>query len=104
MANKFRSTVIHSLGYYKKLILCVGQGLEDGLTHKEIVAQLNARDIPSTVGKPFTVGSLAQMLNGFRNPDAFPTNAYRAMLQLFFEGEISKAQCLPLLTKRAGTL
>lgn len=104
MTNRYATTTLHSLDYYKRLILCVGKCLSVGAKNKAIVDELNNEGILSATGLPFTVERVKQLLKGFRKRLDGPSTAYRAMLELHFQGALTKVQCLPLLNVRAGTM
>jgi hypothetical protein len=103
MPARFATKTFHSLAYYKRLLLKLAEGLDAGLTNREIADDLNKAEIQSPTGKAFSVDSLKQMLKGLRNPLDYPSNLHRAMLQLHFDGELTKVQCVPLISVRPGT-
>ena len=104
MNYRYATSTLHSLDYYKRLILCVGKCLSTGAKHKTIADELNSEGILSPTGQPSTVERVKQLLKGFRKRLDGPSNAYKAMLELHFQGALTKVQCLPLVNVRAGTM
>lgn len=103
MASRYATHVFHSLIYYKKLLLALRGLLVRGLSHKAIAAVLNARGLKSPTGQAFDAPIVKSLLWGLRNPLESRSNLHRAMTHLFFNGELTREQCMPLITMRAGT-
>jgi hypothetical protein len=88
----------HSPAYYKRLVLALSQSIQNGFSHREISAFLNAAKILTPTGKLFSTKTVANTLKSFRTPLEIPSLAYQAMMKMIFDRELTKSQCLPLLS------
>ncbi len=98
MPARLATYTIHSLTYYKSLLLTLAKCLVAGFTHKEIAHHLNGVGILSPTGRHFTAEIVKNTLASLRKPLRFPSIAYQAMMKLIFDRELTKEQCLPLLS------
>ena len=104
MITRYATSTFHSLEYYKRLLLCIAKCLTRGAKHRHIVEELNREGIHSPVGTPFNIEALKRILKSLRNPTDYPSKTQHAMLQLYFDGGLTKAECIPLTHLRAGTM
>jgi hypothetical protein len=102
MSNLYATHTHHSHTYYKRLILALSQSVENGFSHREIAAFLNAAKILSPTGKIFTTKTVANTLKSFRTPLEISSLAYQAMMTMLFKRELTNGQCLPLLSPASG--
>lgn len=98
MSNLYATHTHHSLAYYKRLVLALSQSIQNGFSHRDIAAFLNAAKIPTPTGKDFSTKTVANTLKSLRTPAEIPSLAYQAMMTMIFGRELTKHQCLPLLS------
>lgn len=103
MARRFATHTIHSFSYYKRLLLALRRHLLAGHSHRQIAEALNFEGIASPAGLAFDGNMVKALLWGIRNPFESRSGLHRAMTHLHFEGELTREQCMPLVSMRAGT-
>nr|WP_315428110.1 hypothetical protein [uncultured Albidiferax sp.] len=96
----YHTSIQHSDIYYLRVIQGLLSGLKDGLSDKDMAAHLNRHGLLSATGRPWTVTAGIQALSKLRHSRKTSSHLHTAMLRLCFDGVLSKAQVLPLLTPR----
>lgn len=100
MTHNYDTRQRHSDTYYLQVIQGLLTGLKAGLSDKGMASHLNERGVLSATGKPWTVTAVVQALFKLRHFRETGSYLHTAMLQLCFDGVLTKAQVLPLLEPR----
>lgn len=101
MSNRIPNGKLASLADYKIFFIELAKGLLAGKTHREIATHLNQQGIATSTGIAFNANGIDQILWRLRNPFKSRSSMYRAMTELFFQGELDSDVCLSLVSMRA---
>ena len=90
----------HTDSYYLATIEALLAGVNAGLNDKSIALQLNGHGMLSATGAPWTAMAVQQALHKLRHSREKSSHLHSAMLQMHWDGLLTKAQVLPLLQPR----
>lgn len=90
----------HSDSYYLTQIEGLLAGLNAGLKDRDIATHMNDQGLLSATGAPWTQPAVAMALFKLRHSREKSSHLHNAMLQLHWDGLLTRAQCLPLLEPR----
>lgn len=90
----------HSDTYYLETIKGLLSGLKANLKDKDIAVHMNSLNLLSATGAAWTTPAVAMALLKLRFFRQKSSHLHNALLQLHFDGLLSKAECLPLLQPR----
>lgn len=91
---KFPRNCVHSLEYYKSVLLVLIDGLTAGHRQITIANTLNDAGILSSTGEDWSTDMVKSVLKRLRQKTG---PHYKAMLELCFSGSMNQEQCKPLL-------
>lgn len=90
----------HTDSYYLAVVEGLLSGLNAGLNDKGIAAAMNEQGLLSATGATWTTTAVVQALHKLRHSRAKSSHLHNALLQLYWDGLLTKAQCLPLFQAR----
>lgn len=90
----------HTDHYYLSVIEGLLSGLKAGLKDRDVATHLNDLGLLSATGAAWTQPAVAMALFKLRHSRDKSSHLHNAMLQLSFDGLLTKAQVLPLLQPR----
>ena len=96
----YNSRTKHQPSFYLSTIEGLLSGIKAGLSDAEIAAHLNSLGLKSPMGKPWTTTATVQALFKLRHYREVASRLHSALLQLTYDGLLTKAQCLPLFANR----
>lgn len=96
----FNPATKHSDSYYLAVLRALAEGVENGLTDRELAEFMNERGILSPVGKPWTSTAVSQALSKLRNYRDKPSRLHQAFLQLVVDGYLKPSDMLALFRQR----
>lgn len=91
----------HQPSFYLSTIEGLLSGIKAGLNDASIADHMNSLGLKSAMGKPWTPAAAQQALFKLRHYAETPSRLHAALLQLTYDGLLSKAQCLPLFASRS---
>ena len=100
MTQQYDVRCRHSDQYYLTQIEGLLAGLNAGLNDKAIAADMNERGLLSATGAAWTTPAVAMALFKLRHSRQKSSHLHNAMLQLHWDGLLTKVQCWPLLQPR----
>jgi len=96
----YNSRTKHQPSFYLATIEGLLSGIKAGLSDAEIATHLNGLGLKSPMGKPWTTVATVQALFKLRHYREVASRLHSALLQLTYDGLLTKAQCLPLFAQR----
>lgn len=102
-SRAFPTTVTHTLGYYKRVLLALIDGLNKNLTHTDIAAMLNRQGLLTPTGLKFKSQIVKEVLKKIRLNKEYSSRFHNKLLQLIVAGEISIASAM-ILFKQTGVM
>ena len=96
----YNSRTKHQPSFYLSTIEGLLSGVKAGLTDSEIAVHLNSLGLKSPMGAPWTTAAASQALFKLRHYREVASRLHSALLQLTYDGLLTKAQCLPLFAQR----
>lgn len=90
--------------YFLRVLHEIAMSIVAGFKDREVADHLNALGLKSATGAPFNANTVRQWLKGLRNPQRYPSAAYKALCRLHKAGRLKAVQCRALLLKRYGEL
>lgn len=100
MTQQYDVRCRHSDSWYLAVLQGLLSGLKAGLKDRAIAMHLNDLGLLSATGAAWTQPAVAMALFKLRHCREKSSHLYSAMLQLHWDGLLTKAQCLPLLQLR----
>lgn len=97
----YNSKTKHQPSFYLSTIEGLLSGIKAGLNDSEIADHMNALGLKSPMGQPWTTTAVVQALFKLRHYREVASRLHSALLQLTYDGLLTKAQCLPLFASRS---
>lgn len=90
----------HSTSFYHLTLLTLIEGLNQKLADREIAALLTSRGMLSPAGRTWTPTAVTQALYKVRNYRTVKSKMHSALLQLVFDGILTKPEVQILFAQR----
>jgi hypothetical protein len=100
--EKYSRKTVHSLAYYKSVLLILIAGLTAFQTHQQIAERLNNAVLLTPTGKPWTASIVKESLKKLRLHRDYPNKLHHALLELIYAGELTVKQTLILFQHRSA--
>lgn len=98
MTQRYHPRTNHSVTYYQYVLLGLHDAVVAGQTHQQIADSLNAGNLLSPYGKPWTAVAVRKALWKLRNSHSEPSLLHAALMKLVFWQIIAREKALTLLT------
>lgn len=96
----YNSKTKHQPSFYLSTIEGLLSGIKAGLSDAEIANHMNGLGLKSPMGHSWTTTAVVQALFKMRHYREVASRLHSALLQLTYDGLLTKAQCLPLFASR----
>ncbi|KJK23291.1 hypothetical protein UB46_16465 [Burkholderiaceae bacterium 16] len=96
----YHPTTQHSTSFYHLTILTLIEGLNQKLSDRQIAALLTERGLLSPSGAKWTPTAITQLLYKVRNYRTVKSKIHSALLQLVFDGILTKPEVQILFAPR----
>lgn len=97
----YNSKTKHQPSFYLSTIEGLLSGIKAGLSDAEIANHMNGLGLKSPMGQAWTTTAVVQALFKMRHYREVASRLHSALLQLTYDGLLTKAQCLPLFSSRS---
>lgn len=86
--------------YYEQVIRTLITCNAQGLKYKAVADELNAQNLTSPTGLPWSAEIVKQIMKKLRSYSLYPSRIHSHLTNLVFEGKLSVKEALPLFKPR----
>jgi hypothetical protein len=96
----YGTKTVHSLSFYKSLLLVLIAGIEEGLSYQHTADRLNALQILTPTGLTWLADGVKQAHKKLIHSATYSSKLHYALLELVYQGELTVKQSLCLFQPR----
>ena len=105
MLKKYHNNQRQPAQYYEQVLRILISCNADAMTYPQMAVALNAQNITSPTGLPFSGEIIKQLFKKLRAYKTYPSFIHQNLMELIFEGTLSVKETLPLFqSRRHGTM